>query len=63
MNMRDPNPQEMAHVFAAGRMGGEYLDSIATTDLARLTTQQWQTFLLAIIGSWEHQRLDREIPF
>ena len=49
--------------MAAGQSGGEYLDSIAKTDLTTLNPLEWQTFLLAIIGTWERTRLDREISF
>ncbi len=56
-------------------MGGEYLDSIARTDLATLSPDEWLTFVEAVVTGYcdhlralaardaEHLRkLDPEVP-
>jgi len=73
--MIDPTPNEQEAILQAGQMGGEVLDEIGETDLARLTLEQWETFLAAIVGGYlthlselaarDQRRLDqsREAPF
>ena len=74
--MIDPTPNEIAAIDHGGRLGGEYLDSIAHTDLATLTSGEWDTFLQAIITGYcdrlradaqrDHERLDamaQGVPF
>lgn len=55
--MIDPTPNEIAAIVHGGCMGGEYLDSIAKTDLATLTPEEWRIFLEAVItGYCDHMR-------
>lgn len=55
--MIDPTPNEQAAIAHAGAMGGEYLDSIGKTDLARLTGAEWSTFVeTAITGYCDRLR-------
>ncbi|BAE49161.1 conserved hypothetical protein [Candidatus Terasakiella magnetica] len=55
--MIDPTPNEITAMEHGGQMGGEYLDSIAKTDLAALSPEQWQTFVEAVItGYCDHLR-------
>lgn len=55
--MIDPTPNEIAAMVHGGRMGGEYLDSIAKTDLAMLTPEEWRIFVEAVItGYCDHMR-------
>lgn len=37
-------------VMRAGNVAGAYLDSVGQTDLARLTPEQWATFLILIVN-------------
>lgn len=50
--MIDPTPNERAAIAHAGAMGGEYLESIGKTDLARLTEAEWLTFIEAAITGY-----------
>lgn len=50
--MTDPTPNEIAAMRHAGHMGGEYLDSIAKTNLAMLTTEEWHTFVECIVTGY-----------
>jgi hypothetical protein len=74
--MIDPTPNEKAAFVHGGAMGGEYLDSIARTDLATLSPDEWLTFVEAVVTGYcdhlralaerdaEHLRkLDPEAPF
>jgi len=74
--MIDPTPNEIAALEHGGRMGGEYLDSLRCTDLARLTVDQWRTFIdIVVTGYANHLRdlvsrdcarrdaVDGEVPF
>ena len=76
LGMIDPTPNEKAAFVHGGEMGGEYLDSIAKTNLETLSRDEWLTFVEAVItGYCDHlrqlaardaQRLGRtdpEIPF
>lgn len=55
--MIDPTPNEIAALEHGGHMGGEYLDSIRCSDLARLTLDQWRTFIEAVVtGYADHLR-------
>lgn len=47
--MIDPTPNERASMQHAGRMGGEYLDSIGQTDLASLSDEEWRTFVECVV--------------
>ncbi|MFO0992588.1 MAG: DUF6511 domain-containing protein [Hyphomicrobiales bacterium] len=53
--MIDPTPNEIAAMRHAGQLAGEYLDSIARTDLATLTTEEWHIFVDCVVtGYCEH---------
>ena len=55
--MIDPTPNEQAAITHGGAMAGEYLDSLGKTDLAQLTSAEWQTFIEAIVtGYCDHLR-------
>ena len=55
--MIDPTPNEQAAMTHGGAMAGEYLDSLGKTDLAQLTSAEWQTFIEAIVtGYCDHLR-------
>lgn len=43
--MTDPTPYEQAAMEHAGGMAGEYLESLGKTDLAKLTPEEWATFI------------------
>lgn len=55
---------ELEAINYGGQMGGEYLDSIKKTDLATLTTTEWQTFLETITINYhiKHREL-KPCPF
>lgn len=50
--MIDPTPHEIMAAIEGGRAGGEYLESIGKTDLATLTREEWQQFLLCVLGQY-----------
>jgi hypothetical protein len=53
--MIDPTPNEIAAMRHAGHMAGEYLDSIAKTDLATLSIEEWHSFIECVVtGYCEH---------
>jgi len=55
--MIDPTPNEIAAMEHGGRKGGEYLDRLGKTDLAKLTNEQWATFIEVIVtGYGDHLR-------
>jgi hypothetical protein len=55
--MIDATPNERAAMAHGGAMGGEYLDSLGRTDLARLSVEEWHTFIEAIVtGYCDHLR-------
>lgn len=55
--MIDPTPNERAALSNAAQMGGEYLDSLGRTDLATLTTDEWEYFIEAVVtGYCDHLR-------
>lgn len=50
--MIDPTPNERAAIRYAGEMGGEYLESLGRTDLARLSEGEWLTFVEAVVTGY-----------
>jgi len=55
--MIDSTPNERAALAHGGQMGGEYLDSLGRTDLATLTTDEWERFIEAVVtGFCDHLR-------
>lgn len=74
--MIDPTPNEQAAMAAAGAAAGEYLESLGRSDLARLTVEEWQTFIEVVVtgycdalrelASQDRERLDGvsgRVPF
>ena len=63
----DWTKKEDQMLLAAGKAGGEYLESINTTDLAKLNKDQWLAFLRSVVGQMAQERasvdLNDEIPF
>lgn len=50
----------------AGKMGGEYLESIGKFDLEKLSGEEWKTFIQCICKEYGVKRaelFDDEIPF
>ena len=45
----DWTAKEDEMLLASGKAGGEYLESINTTDLAKLNKDQWLAFLRCVI--------------
>lgn len=56
------NPQ----ILAAGKMGGEYLESIKKYDLSTLSLDEWHTFLEVVLRNYENKvnnlLTEEEIP-
>lgn len=50
--MIDPTPNEQAAMAAAGAAAGEYLESLDRSDLARLTVEEWQTFIEVVVTGY-----------
>ena len=50
--MIDPTPNERAAIRHGGKMGGEVLDSLGRTDLARLSEAEWLTFVEAVVTGY-----------
>ena len=50
--MIDPTPNEIAAMTAAGTAGGEYLESLSKTDLARLSREEWQTLIEVVVTGY-----------
>ena len=63
----DWTAKEDEMLLVSGKAGGEYLESINTTDLAKLNKDQWLAFLRCVIGRMAEERasveLNDEIPF
>jgi hypothetical protein len=53
---------EVEAMRLAGRAGGRFLTQLGQTDMARLTRQDWETFVLVMISAWrmEVRRLAEE---
>lgn len=51
--MTDPDERERVALLTGGRAGGEYLDGLGLTDLARLTDAQWHQFLRCVVGGYQ----------
>lgn len=50
--MIDPTEFELQAMEHAGTQGGEYLESIGKTDLAKLTADEWATFLNCVCSAY-----------
>ena len=51
--MIDPNKHEVNALATASRMGGEYIESIAKTDLAAFTEAEWSTLIDVLITAFQ----------
>ena len=51
--MIDPNQHETNALAAAGATGGEYVESIAKTDLAAFTEHEWSTLIDVIVTAYQ----------
>jgi hypothetical protein len=58
---------EIGAALEAGRVAGAFLEELGTTDLAKLTAEQWREFLRRIVVGYEHalrhKILNHEPPF
>lgn len=50
--MIDPTPNERAAMEAGGIAAGEYLESLARTDLASLSVEEWRTLIEVIVTGY-----------
>jgi hypothetical protein len=50
--MIDPTPNENAAMEAGGRAGGEYLEHLAKSDLARLSEDEWRQLIEIIVTGY-----------
>jgi hypothetical protein len=51
--MIDPNKHEVNALAAASGMGGEYVESIAKTDLAQWTEHEWMTLIDVVVTAFQ----------
>ena len=51
--MIDPNKHEVNALASASRMGGEYIDSIAKTDLASWSDHEWATLIEVVVTAFQ----------
>ena len=56
--MVDPTATELNAIVHASNMGGEFLDEIRITDLAKLTTWQYRAYIRVIISAYQGE-IDR----
>jgi hypothetical protein len=49
----DPNPHELNALAAASAEGGAYIESLAKTDLALFTAQEWATLVEVIVTAFQ----------
>ena len=49
----DPNIHEVGALANASRLGGEYVESIAKTDLATFTEQEWSALIEVIVTAFQ----------
>ncbi len=61
--MMNPTRNEIKAVLHGGDMGGEYLDELGKTNLAALSKEEWEQFLLCVIGGYVQKIADNVIPF
>jgi hypothetical protein len=45
---------ELGAMLEAGEIAGEYLEQVGTTDLAKLSPDDWREFLRQLLTSYEH---------
>ena len=51
--MIDPNQHETNALAAACQTGGEYVESLAKTDLATFTTVEWSTLIDVVVTAFQ----------
>jgi hypothetical protein len=51
--MIDPNQHETKALAAACQAGGEYVESLAKTDLASFTTAEWSTLIDVVVTAFQ----------
>ena len=51
--MIDPDKHEVQALAAAGRTAGEYIESIAKTDLATFTGEEWATLIEVAVTTFQ----------
>lgn len=51
--MIDPSPYRANALAEASLLGGEYIESIAKTDLATFTATQWATLVEVIVTAYQ----------
>ena len=51
--MIDPNKHEVNALAAASRNAGEYIESIAKTDLAAFTEAEWLTLIEVLVTAFQ----------
>ncbi len=56
--MTDWLPVENEMLLECGKAGGEYLDSVGVSDLAKLSPDQWLQFLQSVVGRLHEVRAD-----
>ena len=64
--MIDPNTHELNALAAAGTEGGAYVESLAKTDLAQFTTQEWATLVEVVVSAYLdslHRAYGEDPPF
>ena len=66
--MVDPTKNEIEAALHGGTRGGEYLEWLGKTNLAALSKEEWEQFLLCVIGGYVEKIAkqiddDFDIPF
>lgn len=62
--MKDATKDELSAIEVGGQCGGEYLDEIGKTDLAKLTPYEWKTFCRSIVSGYIADMQKRiKVPF
>ena len=64
--MIDPNTHELNALSAAGTEGGAYVESLAKTDLAQFTAQEWATLVEVVVSAYLdslHRAYGEDPPF
>lgn len=60
----DLEPWQVEAILFGGECGGEYLTEINQTDLAKLTSEQWQTLLYVITHNYHLKHIElKPCPF
>jgi hypothetical protein len=67
MPQKQLDAYERCALLEAGNAGGEYLDALRATDLAKLTPEEWHEFLRIVLTTFEttmrRKILNNEAPF